>query len=232
MSKSISNSRPLRIFLIRHGETAWSASGQFTGTTDIPLNDIGQAQSKALAPFLASIEFAHVETSSLQRAKQTCNAAGLNTAAKESKELIEWDYGIYEGQYSASVYKKDPSWNIFRDGCPGGESPGQVAHRADSVIEKWKAKEGNIAVFTHGHFARVLATRWIGLPILHARNFLLGTTAVSLLCYDPHHLDIPVIGMWNTSPDHFSNPLPDQENASIMKRNALARWENEGGDID
>lgn len=230
MNKSASQSPPLRIFLIRHGETAWSKSGQFTGATDIPLNDIGLIQSKALVPVLECIKFSHVETSSLQRAKQTCDAAGLAASAKESTDLIEWDYGIYEGQYSASVYKQEPEWNIFRDGCPDGESSAQISRRADMVIERWRMKEGNIAVFTHGYFARVLAARWIGLPVLHARNLILGTASISMLCYDPHHLDVPVIGIWNMPTSHFSTTLPDEEIASVMKRNALARWENEGGD--
>ncbi|MBK5356079.1 histidine phosphatase family protein [Pseudomonas sp. TH41] len=192
---------PMHLYLVRHGETEWTLSRQHTGRTDIPLTARGESEAKKLALHLRDIPFTHVLTSPLQRAQQTCALAGQGAHAVIVSDLAEWDYGDYEGQRSVDILKQRQGWNIFRDGCPQGESPAQIASRADRVITQLRALEGNIALFSHGHFASVLAMRWIGLSLIAAQHFPLGTASLSILTYDTHHPDVTVIALWNAFSD-------------------------------
>lgn len=193
---------PLRIYLIRHGETAWSLSGQHTGSTDIPLTPHGEEQAIKLAPRLKNISFSQVLTSPLQRAQRTCILAGLGAAAAITPELIEWDYGDYEGRRSVDIRKEHANWNVFIDGCPQGETPEQICQRADQLITHLRTLAGNVALFSHGQFGSVLAVRWIGLPVLSAQHLLLGTASLSMLTYNANHPEVPVIALWNASADN------------------------------
>ena len=152
---------------------------------------------------LRDIPFSRVLTSPLQRARRTCELAGLSVAATIEPDLAEWDYGDYEGKHSAAVHAQQPDWNLFRDGCANGESPAQVSARADRLIAKLRAFEGNVALFSHGHFGRVFAARWIGLPVSEARRFLLGTAALSVFDYEHDQADSPVIALWNASSNYI-----------------------------
>ena len=195
---------PARLYFIRHGETTWSLSGQHTGRTDISLTAQGEHDARKLAEWLSAVKFSHVFTSPLQRARRTCELAGLGTVAEIEPELVEWDYGDYEGQFSVDIRKKRPDWNLFRDGGPRGESPTQVSERADRVIAQVRRLEGNIAVFSHGQFGRVLAARWIGLPVDQAQHFVLSTASVSILGYEHNLADQPVVFQWNVGSSEFS----------------------------
>ncbi|RON02457.1 histidine phosphatase family protein [Pseudomonas brassicacearum] len=192
---------PVHLYLVRHGETEWTLSRQHTGRTDIPLTARGESEAKKLASHLRDIPFTHVLTSPLRRAQQTCVLAGQGTHAVIVPDLAEWDYGDYEGQRSVDILKQRKGWNLFRDGCPQGESPAQIAHRADQVIARLRALEGNVALFSHGQFASVLAVRWIGLSLIAAQHFPLDTASLSILTYDTHHPDVPVIALWNAFSD-------------------------------
>ena len=183
-----------RVFLIRHGETEWSLSGRHTGMTDIPLTTNGRALPRRLAPVLAKISFARVYTSPLSRARETCQLAGLGERAEINHRLVEWNYGDYEGLTPKEIRAQVPGWILFRDGCPGGESPEDIGRRVDSVIERVRAVNGNVALFAHGHVFRVLAARWIGLPPAAGCHFLLDTAAVSVLSY---YQAVPAIKRWN-----------------------------------
>jgi probable phosphoglycerate mutase len=185
------------LYLMRHGETAWSLSGQHTGLTDIPLTEQGEQDARKLAERLCTVEFSRVFTSPLQRARRTCELAGLGKVGEIEPDLVEWDYGDYEGQRLVDIRKARPDWNVFQDGCPGGESPAQVSERADRLIARLWTLEGNIAIFSHGHFGRVLAARWIGLQIRQAQHFLLGTASVSILGYEHNLAEVPAIVLWN-----------------------------------
>jgi len=193
-------SADLRLYLVRHGETEWSLSGQHTGRSDIPLTGHGEDEARALAPCLRDIPFSDILTSPRQRARRTCELAGLGGTAKVEPDLAEWDYGEYEGRRSTDIRKERPGWMVFRDGCPGGELPERVADRADRIITRLGAMHGNIAVFSHGQFSCVFAARWIGLPIIEARHFSLGPASLSMLGYDPAHPEVPVIALWNSVP--------------------------------
>ena len=184
----------MRLFAIRHGETAWSLSGQHTGTTDIPLTDNGRRLAERLRPVLAKETFALVLVSPLQRARETCRLAGLGDAAVIERDLMEWNYGEYEGLTTNQVQEKRRGWLIFRDGCPGGESPEQVAARVDRVIDRARAAKGDVALFAHGHVLRVLAARWIGLPASGGQHFLLDTGTLCILGY---YRDVPAVKVWN-----------------------------------
>ena len=188
-----------RIYLIRHGETEWSLSGQHTGRTDIPLTAPGEDGARELGQRLRDIPFARVLTSPRQRARRTCELAGLGPAAEIEPDLAEWDYGDYEGQRSVDILKGRPEWNLFQDGCPRGETPAQISDRADRFIARLRVLDGNVALFSHGHFGRVLAARWIGLPVSEAQRFLLDTASLSVLGYEHNHVESPVIALWNSS---------------------------------
>ena len=182
------------VFVVRHGETAWSLTGQHTGRTDIPLTENGRRLAGRLRPVLAKEVFALVLVSPMQRARQTCELAGLGAAAVIDPDLVEWNYGEYEGLTPKQIGEKTPGWLIFRDGCPGGESPAQVAARTDRVIARARAVEGDVALFAHGHVLRVLVARWIGLPAGAGQHFLLDT---GTLCMLGHYHEIPAVKIWN-----------------------------------
>ena len=188
-----------QLYFIRHGETAWSLSGQHTSRTDIPLTAHGEDQARGLAPSLQRVQFAHVFTSPRQRAQRTCELAGLASAAEIEPDIAEWDYGHYEGLRSVDIRKERPGWNIFTDGCPGGETPQHIADRADRLIAKLVVLTANIALFSHGHFGCVLAARWIGLPIIDAQRFLLNAASFSILSNNPSHPEVRVIALWNAN---------------------------------
>jgi probable phosphoglycerate mutase len=196
----MSQTAMLRLHVIRHGETEWSLSGQHTGTSDIPLTAHGEDEARGLVRWLGSRGFTRVLCSPRQRARRTCELAGLGAAAETEPDLAEWDYGEYEGKRSAEIAKTRPGWNIFQDGCPGGESPAAIAERADRLIASLQSLEGNVALFSHGHFSSVLATRWIGLKVIEAQHLSLSTASLSILSYAPSHPDVRVIALWNATP--------------------------------
>jgi probable phosphoglycerate mutase len=188
---------PLQLFVIRHGETEWSLSGQHTGSSEIPLTARGEDEARSLAPILGKVAFARVLASPRQRSRRTCELAGLGAAAEVEPNLAEWGYGDYEGLTPAEIAARRPGWEVFRDGCPGGETPQQVSDRADRLLQSLRALKGNVALFTHGHFGRALAVRWIDLPIATGGRFGLRTASIGILGYDPAHPDAPVIALWN-----------------------------------
>jgi broad specificity phosphatase PhoE len=201
------------VYLARHGETAWSLTGQHTGLTDLPLTARGEQTARRLGERLRGLTFAKVFTSPLQRAVKTCRLAGFSGRAEIDPDLVEWNYGDYEGRRGSEIRAERPDWNLFRDGCPGGESPAQVAARADRVIVRVRAIDGNVLLFTSGHFIRVLATRWIGLePTVNSRSFMLSTASLSALGYE-ESLSRPVIRFWNDT-RHVDEETP---NAKLKK---------------
>jgi probable phosphoglycerate mutase len=181
-------------FTIRHGETAWSLSGQHTGTTDLPLTESGRRLAVRMRPVLAKEAFALVLCSPMRRARETCELGGLGDRAAIDPDLVEWNYGAYEGLTPKQIQVAAPGWLIFRDGCPGGEAPNQVATRVDRVIARARAADGDVALFAHGHVLRVLAARWIGLPPHAGQHFLLDTGTLSVLGY---YREIPAVRIWN-----------------------------------
>ncbi len=185
------------VYLARHGETAWSLSGQHTGLTDLPLTEHGKQTARKLGERLRGLTFAKVFTSPLQRASRTCQLAGFGAKAEIDPDLVEWDYGDYEGRRGADIRAERPGWNLFRDGCPGGETPQHISARADRVVERVRAIKGDVLLFTSGHFMRVLVSRWLGLePTVNSRYFMLSTASLSALGYE-NDLSRPVIRFWN-----------------------------------
>ena len=185
------------IYLARHGETAWSLTGQHTGLTDLPLTERGERNASRLQERLKGMKFAKVFTSPLQRARRTCELAGFGSVAEIDRDLLEWNYGEYEGRRTVEIRKERPDWQLFRDGCPGGESPGQVVARADHAVSRLRAVPGNVLVFSSGHFLRVLAARWIGIELtVQARSFMLSTASLSAVGYEGS-LGQPAIRLWN-----------------------------------
>ena len=184
------------IYLARHGETAWSLTGQHTGLTDLPLTERGEQNARALGERLNGLNFVKVFTSPLQRARRTCELAGFGTAVEVDRDLLEWNYGQYEGRRTAEIHAERPDWQLFRDGCPGGESSDQVGARADRVVGRMRAAEGKMLLFSSGHFLRVLAARWLGLEPGAGRFFLLSTAGLSALGYE-HNRSQPVIRLWD-----------------------------------
>jgi len=189
-----------QVTLIRHGQTAWSLSGQHTGLTDLPLTLLGEEQARSLAPCLRDVTFSHVLTSPMQRAQKTCALARLATAAEVEPDLLEWDYGSFDGLTSTEIHRSHPDWNVFIDGAPNGETPQQALDRADRLIRRLVSMNGNIAVFSHGQFGRVIAARWIGLPLSVCQHFTLDEASLSTLGYHPDHPDVRVIALWNLPP--------------------------------
>jgi broad specificity phosphatase PhoE len=183
-------------YLARHGETAWTITGQHTGRTDLPLTERGEANAHRLGERLGGLIFAKVFTSPLRRATRTCELAGFGSVAQIDADLLEWDYGEYEGRLTVEILKENPDWQLFRDGCPGGESPQQVAARADRVVSRVRAVAGDALLFSSGHFLRMLATRWIGLEPIHGKSLMLGTASLSALGYE-HGISDPAIRLWN-----------------------------------
>ena len=183
-----------KVYLLRHGETEWSRGGRHTSVTDLPLTENGRMAARRLQPILAKEIFEMVFTSPLRRARETCELAGLIKSATVEPDLVEWNYGEYEGLTTQEIRLARPDWSLFRDGCPGGESPEQVASRADRLIAKIRDTTGNVALFAHGHIFRVIAARWIDLPVNHGERFLLDTATLSVLGY---YYETPAIKTWN-----------------------------------
>ncbi len=185
-----------KVYLVRHGETAWTISGQHTGRTDVALTGQGERDVQAFSAQLNGLSFAKVLTSPLQRARRTAEVAGFGDCALPDPDLAEWDYGAYEGRRTLDIRAQHPGWRLFKDGCPGGETLGEVSTRADRVIGRIRALEGDVLVFAHRDILRILTTRWLSLPAVEARHFYLTTASLSILGYD-HNLDEPVIHLWN-----------------------------------
>lgn len=186
------------VYLARHGETTWSLTGQHTGRTDLPLTKRGEHDAQRLGKRLSGLSFAKVFTSPLQRATRTCELAGFGTVAEVDPNLIEWNYGDYEGLRTAEIQKKRPNWQLFRDGCPGGESPDQVGKRADQIVRRLREVKRDVLVFSSGHLLRVLAARWLGLEPAAGRYFILRTASLSRLGYE-NSLSWPVIDSWDNT---------------------------------
>jgi probable phosphoglycerate mutase len=191
-------------YLARHGETAWTVSGQHTGVTDIPLTAEGESQAARLGERLRGLRFAAVLTSPLHRARRTCELAGFGHAADVDRDLVEWNYGAYEGRRSAEIHVERPDWDLFRDGGPGGESPEEVGARADRVVRRVRAANGDVLLFSSGHFLRVFAARWLGLEPGAGRLFLLSTASLSAVGYE-HDRSQPVIRLWDET-SHLRRP--------------------------
>lgn len=184
------------VYLARHGETAWSLTGQHTGLTDLPLTEQGERNARRLGGRLTGLVFEKVFTSPLQRARRTCELAGFGTAAEVDRNLVEWNYGEYEGLRTPDILTKRADWQLFRDGCPGGESPEQIGGRADEVVNRLRAIKGNVLLFSSGHFLRVLAVHWLGLAPANGRLLMLNTGSLSVLGYE-HSVSRPAIRLWN-----------------------------------
>lgn len=188
-----------KVYLIRHGETEWSKSGQHTGLTDIPLTENGKLQASALGTRVKKVPFDHVFSSPLKRAYDTCALCGLREQAIVTDALLEWDYGDYEGKKSAEIHQSDPGWSIFVNGAPNGESVTDVKKRAQGFLAQIKELTGNIAVFSSGHFSRALATQWLGLPLEAGQLFILSTASLSILS---HEHNKPALLLWNDISHH------------------------------
>ncbi len=185
------------VYLARHGETDWTLSGQHTGRVDLPLTPNGERNAQRLGERLQGMKFAKVFTSPLQRAARTCELAGFGAVAETDPDLMEWNYGKYEGLGLDEIRRERPDWQIFRDGAPGGESPAQIGERAERVVQRVRTIRGDVLVFSHGHFLRVLASSWLALgPECAGRYLLLNPTSLSALSYE-HDLSQPVIRLWN-----------------------------------
>jgi broad specificity phosphatase PhoE len=197
----------MSVFAIRHGQTEWSLNGRHTGTTDIPLTENGRRLAELLRPALSDRAFALVLVSPLQRARETCELAGVVAGAIIAPDLVEWNYGKYEGLTPKQIHEEAPSWLIFRDGCPGGETPEQVGARADRVIARVRAVEGDVVLFSHGHLLRVLAARWLGLPAGAGQHFLLDTGTLNELDY---YRGIPALKTWNAPLIGYVPPIAQQ----------------------
>ena len=206
------------VYIARHGETAWTITGQHTGLTDLPLTPRGERNARALAGRLDGMTFKKVFTSPLERARRTCELAGFGSVAEIDNDLVEWNYGVYEGRRTAEILAERPGWQLFRDGCPGGESPAQVVSRAENVLNRIRAVKGDVLIFSSGHFIRVLATRWIELePSVNSTSFLLSTASLSAVGYEDDFAR-PVIRLWNDT-HHVST---SQDPAWIVQRSGLS----------
>jgi probable phosphoglycerate mutase len=184
------------VYLARHGETAWTVTGQHTGLTDLPLTERGERNALRLGKRLAGLVFAKVFTSPLQRAVRTCELAGFGAAAEVDPDLVEWNYGDYEGVRTAEIHAIRPDWQLFLDGGPNGESPEQIGARADRVVSRVRAVKGNVLIFSSGHFLRVFAARWLGLEPAAGKFLMLDVASLSALSYE-HDLSQPAIRFWN-----------------------------------
>ena len=224
----------LRLFLMRHGETAWSLSGRHTGRADIPLTKNGEIEARQLGERIRAISFPQIFCSPLLRAKQTCELAELDQDMQIVEDLAEWDNGDYEGQTHDDISALRPNWNLFRDGCPNGEMPADIAKRADRLVARFCLLDGNIAVFAHSHLGRVLAARWLGLAVENAECFLLDTASLSILCSDDKDGNPRSLMLWNATPQN-SFPISSfqecQSPSSSLKQRALERWETDGGEV-
>ena len=197
------------LILIRHGETAWSLSGQHTGHTDIPLTARGEEMAQGLAPMLAAMPISHIFTSPRQRARRTCALAANGRMSVIEPDLAEWDYGQYEGLTTAQIRKTTPGWNIFRDGCPGGETLPQIVARADRLLDRLRSLQGVIALFSHGQFGCILGASWMGLAAEAGEHLVLDPASLSVLGPKPGHDQVPALLRWNMVPEArlgYSNP--------------------------
>ncbi len=191
--------RSLQLYLIRHGETAWSITGQHTGITDLALTTHGEQQARALAPALRAIDFKRVLTSPRLRARQTSDLAGFGQVAELEPDLTEWNYGDYEGRRTIDIRQQIPGWNLWRDGCPHGETPGDISARADRLLARLLPLSGSVALFSHGQFGSALAVRWIELAVIQGQHFALGPATISIMAHDIDHPTVPVISLWNSA---------------------------------
>jgi probable phosphoglycerate mutase len=186
-----------KLYLARHGDTDWTDSRRKTGRTDLPLNERGEQRARQLGDRLQQFSFAHVFTSPLQRASRTCALAGFANVAEVNSDLVEWDYGPFEGKTTADIQQDQPDWELFRVGCPGGESPLDVAQRADRFISRVLAADGDVLAFSSGHIIRMIAARWLGLPPGAGRFFFCRPASVNLLDFEHENRNEPIIGLWN-----------------------------------
>jgi broad specificity phosphatase PhoE len=207
------------VYLARHGETAWTITGQHTGLTDLPLTERGERNARRLGVRLEGIAFAKVFTSPLKRATRTCELAGFAQVAELDRDLVEWDYGSYDGRVRADILRERPDWQLFRDGAPGGESPQQVVERADRVVARVRAVAGNVLLFSSGHFLRALATRWIQIPFINGEALMLSTASLSALSYE-NSLSQPAISLWNDN--HHVLKSNELEDSKAQEHEALA----------
>jgi broad specificity phosphatase PhoE len=216
------NTLPI-VYLARHGETAWTVSGQHTGHTDIPLTKNGEAQAERLGERLRGMAFGSVLASPLHRALRTCELAGFGSVAEIEPDLIEWNYGAYEGRRSVEIHAERPDWQLFRDGSPGGESPDEVGARADRVIRRVRATEGDVLLFSSSHFLRVFTARWLGLEAGAGRFFVLDTATLSAVGYE-HDLSQPVIRLWDETPRVRSqSPASERPGAPNLRSPEVTR---------
>ena len=206
------------VYLARHGETAWTITGQRTGLIDLPLTECGECNARRLGQRLSGLTFAKVFTSPLQRVMRTCELAGFGSAAQIDRDLVEWDYGEYEGRQTLEILAERPGWQLFRDGCPGGEMPQQVAMRADRVVARLRSVVGNSLVFSSWHFLRVLATRWLGIEPVNGRSLMLNTASLSALSYE-NSLSQPAALLWNDV--HHMHTSNGQEQSAGRDHEAL-----------
>ena len=195
-------SAALHLYLIRHGETAWSITGQHTGITDIALTAHGEDEARALRPCLRAVQFKRILTSPLLRARQTCEFAGFGATSEIERDLVEWEYGDYEGKRTVEIREERPGWNVWRDGCPHGETPANISDRADRLLGRLRELTGNVALFSHGQFGSALAARWIGLAVIEAQHFALGPASISILAHEDGHPKVPIIALWNDVQTH------------------------------
>jgi broad specificity phosphatase PhoE len=211
------------VYIARHGNTAWTLSGQHTGLTDLPLTPDGECNARRLGQRLKGMKFAKVFTSPLQRASRTCELSGFGAGAVTDPDLVEWDYGEYEGLTSAQILRDHPDWQLFRDGAPGGESPEQVGERADRVVERIRSVGADVLIFSSGHFIRVLTARWLGLgPGTGGKYFLLSPASLSALSYE-HNLSRPVIRLWNDDHHVVNEPSHTSGEAAALVGNTIHR---------
>ena len=201
-----------RLFLARHGDTAWTDSHQHTGLTDLPLNDRGVERARQLGERLRAFVFARVFTSPLQRASKTCELAGFGAVAEVDPDLVEWDYGHFEGKLSKDILRERPGWEKFRDGCPDGESPDDVAARADRLIAKVRQIEGDVLAFSSGHIIRMIAARWLGLPPGMGRLFFCRPASVGVLGFEHENRNEPIVCLWN-----YIAPAVESKQVSVSK---------------
>lgn len=185
-----------QVYLIRHGETEWSISGRHTGVTDLPLTDHGRRMAKLLQPVLAKESFTLILTSPLRRARETCELAGVDGCYEIDRDLMEWNYGAYEGLTTEQIRAQAPGWILFRDGGPGGETPDQIGARVDRAIARVRAVDGDVVLFAHGHFFRVFAARWLGFSVGAGCHFLLDTATLNILSY---YQEMPAVKRWNVA---------------------------------
>jgi broad specificity phosphatase PhoE len=186
-----------RLFLARHGDTAWTDSHQKTGRTDLLLNERGEAHARQIGVQLSRFAFRRIFTSPLQRASRTCELAGFAAGVEVDPSLIEWDYGRFEGKRTSEILEERPGWELYRDGCSEGESPGDVAARADQFIARVHQSDGDVLAFSSGHIIRMIAARWLGLPPVAGRLFYCDPASVGVLGFEHSRLEEPVIRLWN-----------------------------------